>query len=171
MSLFRLRIGLQSAATLGVGGAFGYLVQGRVPQADDYQITGFAPGVHRIHVEVGQRLHERIERILGIILRSKETFLLGRDAQKENRPLRRGGQPGIGAGQLQKPCTAGGVVARTVEDLVPFQGRIFAEMIPMRGINDVLIAQMWIAAFHFRDYVPGANLADFGVDIERPSRV
>jgi hypothetical protein len=60
----------------------------------------------------------------------------------------------VNARDLEQRRDAGRVVDRTVVDVVARDGRALAEMIPVRRVDDVLVAQLRVAAFElaFQNY-------------------
>ena len=49
---------------------------------DHDNILGTAPLIEAVHVEIGERFGERIERIFGVILGTEQSFLFGGDRDK-----------------------------------------------------------------------------------------
>jgi hypothetical protein len=67
---------------------------------------------------------------------------------------------GEGLGNLEDRSDAGGVVDCAVVDLVAFQFRIAAEVVPMRAVDDAFIFLLRIAALDFPDDVVRLEVRD-----------
>src|SRR5215468_1910381 len=76
----------------------------------------------------------------------------------------------VGAGDFQECGDTRSIVERTMADGVSIDWRACAQMIHMRRIDDILIAQHWIRAHHRADdvraLVPG--LRAYRVDLRLP---
>ncbi len=61
---------------------------------------------------------------------------------------------GKGGRDLQEPRrNPGSIIDCSIENLVTLEFPMQPEMIPVRGIQDVFVVQLRIAAFHFSNYI------------------
>ena len=129
------------------------VVQGRIPQTDEDHIFGLSPGIQAIHIDIRQSVFQRIQRIFGVIFRAQQALLLGGYREEQDGAFGRGLQFGIGACDFQQPGAAGGVIDRSVIDLIALEAWISAEVIPVRRVDHVLVFARRIAAFELRHHV------------------
>ena len=87
---------------------------------------GPAPLVGSIHVEIGHRLGQWVDRLRHIMRRAQEPLLFGRHREKEHGPFRRLGGGAECLGQFEESSRADGVVGGPVKDLVALEARVAA---------------------------------------------
>src|SRR6478672_775131 len=101
--------------------------------------------------------------MLAEICRSDQPLLFGGDGREIDRTLRRGLCVRPHARHLEQQRASRCVVDRAVVDRVAAIVRTSdAEVIVMRGVDDGLVSEFWIATGELRDDVPGlerTNLA------------
>ena len=51
------------------------IIQRRIPQPYHHDVPGPPPGIDAIHVDVGNCLSQRIERVLHVVFRAEQPFL------------------------------------------------------------------------------------------------
>ena len=156
---FRIR---NQRAVLFLGGCREVIIQVRCAEADDGDVGGAAPQVHAVHVDVGQRAVEWIQRELRVELRAEQPLFLGGDSKEHDRTFGCGFNRLEGARNFKHAGRAAGVVHRTVVDRITVTRRIgHAEVIPVRGVDHKFVLEHRIAARDFGDdvfAVEGAHL-------------
>ena len=160
-------------ATLPLGDRHADVVQRRGAEADRFHVGGPAELVGAVHVDVRDRLGERVERVLRVIARAEQALLLRGDGQEQDAaPHALGGRQRLeGLCELEEHGGAGGVVGRAIVDLITLQLRVAAEMIPMGRVDHVFGAQLRVGAGEERDDILRGDVADGVVDDERRLRV
>ena len=131
--LLRLRVWLQHSPQLS-GDLTSHGVKIGLSHANNGHVAGTSPLVEHVHVQRGDGLRGRIERMLTVIARTKQPLFFRRDRQEQHRPPRWftvSERPG----QLDQPGGAGGVVGSAVVDLIAGQVLIQTEMVPVRDIH------------------------------------
>src|SRR5689334_5730168 len=162
-SLLGLSVGAHRAA-IRLQNSRQRIVERRVAEADDREVVRAAPLVDSVHVDVRGRLRQRVQRMLGIVLRADEPLLLRRDGEEQNRAARGRWQLRVRGGDIEQRRAAARVVRGAVEDLIAFERRVLAEVIPMRRVDDVFV--LLVAALDLRDDVLRLNLAVVDLDVE-----
>ncbi len=109
----------------------------RLAGADNGDLAGRAIVVDAVDVEPRHRLVEGIDRVLGIIGGAEQALLFGCDRQKDDRAfgLRALGE---GLGKAEQRRDARGIIERTVVNPVALDGRVRAQVIPVRHVEEVL---------------------------------
>ncbi len=153
-------------APLPGGYLSGNVVEGGIAKADDNDVPGPAPLVDAVDVDIGQRLLEWVQGILGVIFCAEQPLLLSRQRRKQNRAPGFLPQPGERPGDFQKAGGAGGVIDGAVVDLVAGQGLVPAKVVPVGGIDHVLVLELRIAALQLRDHVPRLDAPERVVETE-----
>ena len=118
------------------------VVERGVAEADQCDVARPAPLVDAVLVDLGQSLVERVERVLGVILRAEQSLLLGGDREEEYRALRGSLKFGERLGDFEQGGDARSVVNRAVVNLIARQIVVFAQMIPVRCVDDVLVLEL-----------------------------
>ena len=103
--------------------------------------------------------------MLGIIFRAQQPLFLGGDRKKQHGAARRSFHLRVGARDFEQRGAARRVVDRAVINLVAV-APVRAEMIPVRGVDHVLILQRRIAAGALGDHVVRLNGAQRIVNVD-----
>jgi hypothetical protein len=160
-SLLGFGVGCEHAVLAGKDGG-GDVLQGGAAVADDLDVAGRTEDLDAVDVEVGERVAQRVERLLRVVAGAEQAFLFGGQGEEEQaalRPLGRG-QGGEGLRQFDERRGAGGVVVGAVENLVAGQPRVAAEVVPVRGVDDVFMRAGRIGAGKAGDDVARGDVAN-----------
>ena len=99
-----------------------------------------------IDVDVGDDGRQRHGGEVREVVGAEQAQLLAGQHDEENRAARRFRQTGKGARDFQQAGDTGGVVERSMTDVIAIHGRANSQMVKVRGVDDVLIAQRRIGA-------------------------
>ena len=86
------------------------VVEIRRAVADDRDVLRASVDIQAVHVDVGERLRERHDRIRRVVLRSEQTLLFGRHRREQNGALRRRRELRVRARDLEQAGRARRVV-------------------------------------------------------------
>ena len=146
----------QHHAALCARGGCKRIVKVRVPQAYHLHVAGVAPEVHPIDVDIRQGIAQRMERVARVELRPQQTALLAGGSDEKYRSTRWHRQRAKRARQFQQGRHAGGIIERTVKYLLvlgPRQPGVPAKVVPMRGVQHVLVLEGGIRALDQANHV------------------
>ena len=154
ITFLRFRIGNKDAVGF-LEDRGGEIVEGGVAVADDLDVAGDALGLGAVDVDIGESLFERVKGMGRVVAGTEEAFFFGGDGEEKEAALRTsgGGERGETLGDFEEYGRADGIVGGTVEDLVAGELSIAAEVIPVGGVDDVVVAQQGVCAVEFRDDV------------------
>ena len=125
------------------------IVQRRITDADDAEIAcrSPAPVAEVIQVDIRNGGRKRIERMIDVVTGAEQSFFFGGGPEENDGPFGRRIQSAKRTSQFQHAGGPGRVVARTVEDLIA----LLTVMVPMAGVNHVLVLHRRVAAFDLRE--------------------
>ena len=103
--------------------------------------------------------------IVGEIFGAEFAGFFAGDGDEEDRAARARIHARESLGDFENCCGAGSVVERAVVDGVAFVGFADAEMIEMRGVDEIFAFEDGIAAFEFGDDVGTVEVFGFGDDV------
>jgi len=116
-----------------------------------------------IDIDVGDDLVERDCRGMSEVVRTQKPHFFPGDKNEEHGAARRLLETGVGSRDLEESGNAGGIVKRAMADVVAVDGRADAEVVHVRGVDDVLIAKGGIGAYNLTDDV-GAFIGGLSAD-------
>src|SRR2546423_15129748 len=102
--------------------------------------------------------------MLRVVLRANEPLFFGGNGKKQNGASWRRGELRVRLRNLEQRRATASVVGGAVEDLIAFEGRVAAQVIPVRGVDDVFV--FLVAAVELRGDVLGLNFAVIDLDVE-----
>src|ERR1700730_5659528 len=99
-----------------------------------------------IHIDVGYQGVFGDSRVVSKIIGAKQSLFLSCHRHKEDGAARTWIHPAVGPRNLQQACRGGSVIQGAVVDSVAVHRLTDAEMIQMRGVDDVFLSQYRITA-------------------------
>nr|WP_246346788.1 hypothetical protein [Sphingomonas jinjuensis] len=108
--------------------------------ADEHEVAGFADDVEAVHVDPADGARQREDRVFGVISAAEQAAFLRRHRDEGDRAPGRS-RLGLRLGEADEPGDAAGIVERAVADVVAVHRIAAAQVIPMRGIEDIIVGR------------------------------
>ena len=133
--------------------------QARVLRAVGDHVAHRVDHDEHVEVDVGDEARDRHRRMRGEVVRADQPLLLRRDRDEQDRAPRARARVGEGARDLDQRRDPGRVVERTVVDRVAVDRRADPEVVEVRAVDDVLVAQPGVGAAQQADDVGARDVA------------
>jgi hypothetical protein len=126
--------------------------------------------VDTVHVDDGQGILEGVKRSRRIVFRAQQTEFLGSHREKHDRSARRGTKARVGFGDFEQTSRSARIIEGAVINLVAFQRRVAAKMIPVGRVDHVLVADLRIRSLEPRNHILRLDFANGIRQFERRFR-